>query len=142
MNDSVVCADSLRLVANAELYHFGMLTSSIHMDWTRATCGRLESRYSYSNHVVYNNFIWAEVTSRQRRMIESSAQNILTVRAEFPDWTYAKLYDEKTMPDELRHAHKSNDYAVALAYGFENFWEDEARVVAELMKLYESLTTD
>lgn len=73
-------------------------------------------------------------------MIERSAQNILDVRAEFRDWTLAKLYDEATMPDELRHAHKSNDYAVAMAYGFENFIEDEAKIVAKLMKMYKALT--
>ena len=140
MSDSVVCADSLRLVSNAQIYHFGILTSSIHMAWTRATCGRLKSDYSYSNNIVYNNFIWCDVTERRRRMIERSAQNILDVRAEFGNWTFSKLYDEATMPDELRHAHKSNDYAVAMAYGFENFIEDEARIVAELMKLYKALT--
>ena len=73
-------------------------------------------------------------------MIERTAQNILDVRAEFADWTFAQLYDEATMPDELRLAHKANDYAVALAYGFEKFLEDEPRIVAELMKLYAALT--
>ena len=110
------------------------------MAWVRATCGRLEMRYNYSAKVVYNNFPWPEVDGRRRRMIEHSAQEILNVRAEFQSWTFAKLYSEETMPDELRLAHKSNDFAVAMAYGFENFWEDEARVTAELMKLYKSLT--
>ena len=111
------------------------------MAWTRATAGRLKSDYRYSGHVVYNNFVWCSPTTRQRRMIERTAQNILDVRADFPDWTFAKLYDENTMPDELRLAHKANDYAVALAYGFEKFLEDEPRIVAELMKLYKSLTS-
>ena len=164
MSDSVICADSLRLVPNATLYDFGILTSSIHMAWTRATCGRLESRYSYSNNIDYNNFVWCGVNERQKRLIERSAQEILNVRAEFMGrneelgtrnvvgasklvpssqflCSYAKLYNEDTMPDELKAAHKWNDYNVALAYGFENFWEDEARVVAELMKLYKSLTS-
>lgn len=141
MNDSVVCSNRLKLIPNATRYHFGILTSSIHMAWMRTVGNYFGTSYSYSKDVVYNNFVWREVTARQRRMIERSAQNILEVRADFPDWTFAKLYDEATMPDELRLAHKANDYAVALAYGFENFWEDEARVVAELMKLYKALTS-
>ncbi len=140
MSNSVICADSLRLVSDATLYHFGVLTSSIHMAWTRATCGRMKSDYSYSNHIVYNNFPWATVTAERRRMIERSAQNILDVRSKFPTWTFAALYNEDTMPDALRDAHKMNDMAVALAYGYENFFTDEARVVAELMKFYRRLT--
>lgn len=139
MSDSVICADSLRLVSNAELYHFGILTSSIHMAWMRATCGRLENRYSYSNNIVYNNFVWPTVNAEQKEMIEESAQKILDVRKKYSSLTFAKLYDEEQMPQPLRLAHKANDYAVALAYGFEEFFLDEARVVAELMKLYNSI---
>ncbi len=141
MNDSVVCADSLRLVASAQIYHFGILTSSIHMAWTRATCGRMKSDYSYSNNVVYNNFYWKPPTPEHRQMIEETAQKILEVRAEFSSWTYAKLYNEETMPDSLRLAHKSNDYAVAIAYGFDKFLDDEAAIVAKLMKEYKRLTS-
>ena len=141
MSDSVVCADSLRLVSNATLYHFGILTSSIHMAWTRATCGRMKSDYSYSNNIVYNNFVWCSASEEERALIAESAQKILDVRKKYSDWTYAKLYDETTMPKALRAAHKWNDYNVALAYGFEDFWEDEAKVVAELMKLYKALTS-
>ena len=140
LSSDILASSQLKIIPNATLYHFGVLTSSIHMAWMRATAGRLKSDYRYSGNVVYNNFIWCEVTARQRRLIEKSAREILNVRADFPDWTYAKLYNEDTMPDELRLAHKANDYAVALAYGFENFWEDEAKVVAELMKLYKALT--
>ncbi|MBE8949875.1 MAG: class I SAM-dependent DNA methyltransferase [Quinella sp. 3Q1] len=140
MSPENLCSNQLNLVRDAELYHFGILNSSIHMAWMRTVAGRLKSDYRYSATIVYNNFPWPTVTERRRRMIERSAQNILDIRADFPDWTFAKLYDEATMPDELRLAHKANDYAVALAYGFENFWEDEARVVAELMKLYKALT--
>jgi hypothetical protein len=106
------------------------------MAWVRRVCGRLKSDYNYSATVVYNNFIWSEPSTEQRRLIEETAQKILDVRAGFSDWTYAALYDENKMPAALRLAHKANDYAVALAYGFEKFWEDEPRVVAELMKLY------
>lgn len=168
LNDSVLCSNRLKLVSGATLYHFGILTSSIHMAWMRAVGGRLESRYRYSNNIVYNNFPWCEVSANRRRMIESTAQRILDVRAEFQvnrligkevnrelektnnlitslpnnlPWTFAKLYNEETMPDALRDAHKMNDMAVALAYGFENIVHDEAKVVAELMKLYKELTT-
>ncbi len=141
MNDSVICADSLRLVASAQIYHFGVLTSSIHMAWTRATCGRLKSDYSYSNYVVYNTFPWPEPMPSQRRAIERSAQEILDVRAGFEGWTFARLYNPETMPQPLHDAHKLNDTAVALAYGFESILYDEAAVVAELMKLYRRLTS-
>ena len=135
-----IVTDRMMIIPGAEIYHFGILTSSIHMAWMRAFGGRFETRYSYLKNVVYNTFIWAAVTERRRRMIEETAQKILAVRADFPDWTLAKLYDEETMPDELRLAHKANDFAVALAYGFEEFFLDEARVVAELMKMYKALT--
>ncbi|MBR0261389.1 MAG: class I SAM-dependent DNA methyltransferase [Selenomonadaceae bacterium] len=136
----VIAGDSTLIIRGAELYHFGVLTSLIHNLWAQTVCGYLGTSYRYSKDVVYNNFIWSSVTARQRRQIEKSAQEILDVRAEFSDWTFAKLYDENTMPDELRAAHKWNDFNVALAYGFEDFWEDESKVVAELMKLYKSLT--
>ena len=140
MDDSVICSNRLRLISDAQIYHFGILTSSVHMAWMRMTCGRLESRYLYSNNIVYNNFPWCEPTPSQRRLIEKSAQMILDVRKKFPTWTFAKLYDEDTMPDELRSAHKWNDYNVALAYGFEKFLDDEPKIVAALMKLYKRLT--
>ena len=111
------------------------------MAWMRTTCGRLENRYSYAVTVVYNTFPFCSPTARQRRMIERSAQEILNVRADFADWTLAKLYNEETMPDELRSAHHTNDFNVALAYGFEKFLDDEAKIVAELMKMYKSLTS-
>ena len=141
INASVICSDALRVVPNAQIYHFGILTSSIHMAWVRATAGRLKSDYRYSATVVYNNFPWCAVTMRRRQMIEETAQKILDVRAKFDGWTFAALYDPQTMPDELRLAHKANDYAVALAYGFEDFWTDEAAIVAELMKIYKRLTS-
>ena len=141
LSANVIATDAAQIVPDATIYHFGILTSSIHMAWVRATCGRLKSDYNYSATVVYNNFVWCEPTARQKRMIERSAQEILNVRADFPDWTLAKLYNEETMPDELRSAHHTNDFNVALAYGFEKFLDDEAKIVAELMKLYKNLTS-
>lgn len=89
---------------------------------------------------MYNNFVWCNPTPAQKALIEESAQKILVVRARYPAWTYATLYNEETMPDDLRSAHKWNDYNVALAYGFDKFLDDESRIVAKLMKLYKALT--
>lgn len=141
MNDSVICSDKVFVLPNAELYHFGVLTSSIHMAWMRATNCPLGTSYSYSIAVVYNNFVWCSPTAEQKALIEESAQRILDVRARYPAWTYAALYNEETMPAALRSAHKWNDYNVALAYGFENILNDEARIVAKLMKKYKALTS-
>ena len=139
MPPTVIASDATLLVPDATLYHFGVLTSSVHMAWMRTVCGRLESRYRYSKDIVYNNFPWPTPTASQQRLIEQSAQAILDARAKFPTWTFAKLYDENTMPDELRSAHYINDFNVALAYGFKEILTDEAKVVAELMKLYAAL---
>ena len=110
------------------------------MAWVRAVAGRLKSDYRYSGSVVYNNFVWAEPTEEQQRLIEQTAQNILDVRARYPKATLADLYDELTMPADLRAAHKKNDWAVAAAYGWENLLEDEPAIVGRLMELYERLT--
>ena len=110
------------------------------MTWLRTVGGRLESRYRYSKDVVYNNFIWVEPTDKQKNAIEASAQLILDIRAKFPDSSLAELYDEVTMPYELREAHKKNDLAVAKAYGLENILDDEPKIAVELLKRYEALT--
>jgi len=142
LSPEIIASNLIFVVPNATLYHFGVLTSSIHMAWMRATAGYLGTSYRYSASIVYNNFVWCSPSGRQRRRIEQTAQEILNVRADFADWTYARLYDEATMPQDLRDAHKENDLAVALAYGFDKFLDDEARIVAELMKLYKSLTSN
>jgi len=141
MPPSVIASNLVLVIRDATLYHFGVLTSSIHMAWVRTVGGRLESRYRYSKDVVYNNFPWPEPTPSQRRAIERSAQEILDVRAGFDGWTFATLYNPETMPQPLKDAHKRNDLNVALAYGFESILYDEAAVVAELMKLYRRLTS-
>ena len=141
MSPDVIASDATLIIPDATLYHFGVLTSSIHMAWLRTVGGRLKSDYRYSATVVYNNFYWKPPTPEHRQMIEETAQKILEVRAEFSSWTYAKLYNEETMPDSLRLAHKSNDYAVAIAYGFDKFLDDEAAIVAKLMKEYKRLTS-
>lgn len=141
MSPDVIARDGAQTIPDATIYHFGVLTSSIHMAWVRTVCGRLEMRYNYSATVVYNNFPWPNPTADQRRAIEETAQKILDVRAGFEGWTFAALYNPETMPPPLRNAHKHNDLNVALAYGFDSIYQDEAAVVAELMKLYRRLTS-
>ena len=129
------------IVPNATLYHLGVLESNVHMAWMRAVCGRLEMRYRYSKDVVYNNFPWPNPTEEQTAKIEQTAQAILDARALYPDSSLADLYDELTMPVELRRAHQDNDRAVMQAYGFPVKTMTESQCVAELFKLYQELTT-
>lgn len=132
--------DSVQIIPDATLYHFGILESNVHMAWMRAVCGRLEMRYRYSKDVVYNNFPWPNPTDEQKAKIEQTAQAILDARALYPDSSLADLYDELTMPVELRRAHQDNDRAVMQAYGFPVKTMTESQCVAELFKLYQELT--
>ena len=124
---------------NASLFHFGILESNVHMAWMRVVCGRLKSDYDYSIKIVYNNFPWPTPTPTQKAKIEKTAQAILDARAKYPDSSLADLYDELTMPPELRKAHQENDKAVMEAYGFDWRHMTESDCVAELMKLYQKL---
>lgn len=135
----MICSNKVRFVSNATMYHFGILTSNVHMAWMRAVCGRLKSDYSYSINVVYNNFPWPTPTEQQKAKIEQTAKAILDARALYPDSSLADLYDDLTMPPELRKAHQANDRAVMDAYGFTKGTAartSESACVAELMKLY------
>ena len=133
-------SDLVFLIPYATLYHFGILESNVHMAWMRAVCGRLKSDYRYSKDVVYNNFPWPTPTEEQRAKIEQTAQQILDARALYPDSSLADLYDELTMPVELRRAHQQNDRAVMAAYGFPVKTMTESQCVAELFKMYKELT--
>ena len=141
VDGEVIANDACQLVPNATLYHFGVLTSNVHNAWMRTVCGRLKSDYRYSN-LVYNSFIWCEPTEEQKAKIEQTAQAILDARALYPDCSLADLYDEITMPNELRKAHQANDKAVMQAYGFWGKINTESECVAELMKMYQKLTKD
>ena len=141
MDESVLCSDKVRIMSGGTLFHFGVLESNVHMAWMRAICGRLKSDYSYTVNHVYNNFPWAIPTDQQKQKIEQTAQEILNVRALFPDSSLADLYDPLTMPPELRRAHTANDKAVMAAYGFSTKMT-EADCVAELMKLYQEMTQE
>ncbi len=141
IDKNTFASDLVFLIPDAELYHFGVLTSNIHMAWTRTVCGRLKSDYRYSKDIVYNNFPWCSPTDKQKAAIEHTAQMILDARAKYPDCSLADLYDETTMPPELRKAHQLNDKAVMQAYGF-SLKMTESECVAELMKLYQRLVKD
>lgn len=103
------------IIPDSTIYHFGILTSNVHMAWMRTVCGRLKSDYRYSKDIVYNNFPWPTPTDAQRTQIEKTAQEILDARANYPDSSLADLYDDLTMPPELRRAHQRNDKAVMTA---------------------------
>lgn len=136
----IIAGDKLFIMPNADMYNFGVLTSNVHMAWTRVVCGRLKSDYSYSNTIVYNNFPWPTPSGEQREKIEKTAQAILDARALYPNSSLADLYDPITMPPELLKAHVQNDKAVMQAYGFSIKDTSEADCVEALMKMYEQLT--
>lgn len=141
MNADVISSNAVQIIPNATLYHFGVLTSNVHMAWMRVVCGRLKSDYRYSKEQVYNTFPWPNPTEAQKSKIEQTAQAILDVRSKYPSSSLADLYDEVTMPADLRKAHQENDRAVMQAYGFPvKSTFTESLCVAELFKLYNGLT--
>ena len=139
LDKETIATNLVITIPDATLYHFGVLTSNVHMAWMRAVCGRLKSDYRYSKDVVYNNFPWPTPTDEQREKIEQTAQAILDARNLYPDCSLADLYDEAAMPPELRKAHQQNDKAVMQAYGFWGKLNTESACVAELMKMYQKL---
>ena len=139
MSPDVICGNANLIIPDASLYHFGILESNVHMAWMRVVCGRIKSDYRYSKDIVYNNFPWPEASDEQREKIAATAQAILDARALYPDSSLADLYDELTMPPELRKAHQQNDRAVMAAYGFP-ITMTESECVARLFKLYQKLT--
>ena len=141
LDENVIPTDSATIIPDAGLYEFGVLTSNVHMAWMRAVCGRLKSDYRYSKDIVYNNFPWCSPTNEKRQKIEQTAQGILDARAFYPDCSLADLYDEIAMPPELRKAHQLNDKAVMQAYGFSIKDTTEESCVAELMKMYQQMTS-
>lgn len=147
LDSSTIATNSATIIPNANLYDFGILTSNVHMAWMRTVCGRLEMRYRYSKDIVYNNFPWCNSTDEQKAKIEKTAQGILDARALYPECSLADLYDDLTMPKELRKAHQENDKAVMEAYVFykkdengKRTWLTESETVAKLMEMYQKLT--
>lgn len=140
-SSEIKVTDAVQIVPEASMYELGILTSNVHMAWMRAVAGRLKSDYRYSKDIVYNNFPWPTSTDAQKAKIEKTAQAILDARALYPESSLADLYDELTMPIELRNAHRANDKAVMEAYGFWGKLNSEAACVAELMKMYQQLVS-
>lgn len=143
---NIISSNAVQIVPDATLYHFGILTSNIHMAWMRAVCGRLKSDYRYSKEIVYNTFPWPNPTDAQKTKIEQTAQAILDARAQYPDCSFADMYGEKMyLFPELLKAHQNNDRAVMQAYGFtknHSAYSSESACVAELMKMYQKLVDE
>jgi hypothetical protein len=140
LSPSTIASNLVNVVPNAELYHFAVLTSQMHMAWVRYVCGRLKSDYRYSAGIVYNNYPWpAKVTDKHRAAVEAAAQAVLDARAQYPTSTLADLYDPLAMPAPLLKAHQQLDRAVDRCYRPEPFPSDRHRV-EYLFALYEQLT--
>lgn len=145
VSKNIVANTNAQMIPDAELYHFGVLSSNVHMAWVRVVAGRMKSDYAYSGTIVYNNFPWPNITNSVKEKIKKTAQEILNARKLFPDSTLADLYDELTMPVELRKAHQENDRAVMEAYGMikkvngKKTWLSESETVEKLFSLYENL---
>jgi hypothetical protein len=135
-----IVSDTCLCLPKATLYHFGVLSSVMHMVWVRQVCGRLKSDYRYSVNLVYNNYPWPEMpAAKQRAAVETAAQNVLDARKEFPNATLADLYDPVAMPATLVKAHAALDRAVDLCYRPQPFDSDRQRVEF-LFALYEKLS--
>ncbi len=136
-----ISSDSVHIVACATLYHFGVLESEMHMTWTRAVCGRLESRYRYSKDIVYNNFPWPENPADElKKRVEEAAQAVLDARAAHHGATLADLYDPLAMPTDLLQAHRALDRAVDACYGVKKFASEPKRLEF-LFERYKRLTS-
>lgn len=143
----IIVNGSALIMPNANHYLFGILNSNIHNEWMRTVAGRMKSDYQYSASIVYNNFPFPKITEHHRKSIEQTAQNILEARKQYKGWSLAELYNELTMPPELRKAHQANDKAVMEAYGFikkvdgKATWYSPSECVSALMKMYQELTS-
>ncbi len=141
MPPTVIASNLCLIIPNATLYHFGVLSSAMHMAWVRSVCGRLKSDYRYSAGIVYNNFPWPMTpTDKQKKTIEDVAQAVLDARTQFPNASLADLYDPLTMPEALTKAHHKLDAAVDMAYAKRKFTGDSDRV-AFLFELYQQITS-
>jgi hypothetical protein len=142
LEPSIIASNQIYVLPNSNPFHFGILTSMMHMAWIKSVCGRLESRYRYSASIVYNNYPWPEsANEKQIKAIEEKAKKVLEARAEFPNRSLAELYDPLTMPPALVKAHNELDKAVDLAYRPQPF-TSEAKRMEFLFELYEKYTAD
>lgn len=139
LDAKTIASDAVLVIPNASKQIFSIISSNVHMSWVRAVAGRLKSDYRYSASIVYNNFPWPKLDEKKEEILKSTADMILKAREIYSGWSYADLYNELTMPPELRKAHQENDKAVMEAYGFDWRRMTESECVAELMKLYQEL---
>ena len=140
MSPDILSSDLVFIIPDASLFHFGVLTSSVHNAWMRVVCGRLKSDFRYSKDIVYNNFPWPEATEQQRNKIEETAKMILDARENYPEASMADFYSNLILFPDLMKAHRANDAAVLEAYGFPKD-ATESDIVARLFKMYRELTS-
>lgn len=142
IDKSTISTNRNMIMEHANLYHFGILMSAMHVAWTRSVCGRLKSDFVYSKNIVYNNYPFpVNITDKQEKAIEEAAQKVLDARLQFPNSSLADLYDPLTMPSALIKAHNELDKAVDLAYRPQTF-TSEANRMEFLFGLYEKYTAD
>jgi len=140
LQPNIIASGSALIIPGATIYHFGILTSTMHNTWMRYVCGRMKSDYQYSASIVYNNYPWPEAPSdKQKEAVEIAAQAVLDARAQFPDSSLADLYDPNTMPPVLVKAHQQLDKAVDQCYRSQPF-STEAKRIEYLFELYEKYT--
>ena len=140
VSKEIICGDSNQMIPNADLFLFGILTSSVHMNWVRLVAGRIKSDYRYSNTICYNCFPFPLFYADEwKPHVEKTAQKILDARANYPNASYADLYDEISMPSDLRRAHAENDLAVLSFYGRLKPDMDEMQMQVELLYMYDAL---
>lgn len=140
-DENTVPLNTTQIIPNGQLEDFSILNSSIHMAWTRAVCGRLETRLSYSSSIVWNNFPIKPLTAEERKTLATAGREILMARATHPDMTLADMYKADKMPADLRAAHEENDRLVDNLYRKGGFTSDEDRLTA-LFNLYEQMTAE
>ena len=136
MSSNSMASDAVHIMPNANIYHFGILTSNVHNAWMRVIGGRLKGDYRYSKNIVYNNFPWPKTNEEVKIIVSQKAELVLKVRKKYQDWSYADLYDPLFMPKDLLKAHKDLDRAVWEAYGKSWNIDSEADCIKYLMKLY------
>ena len=140
IDKNVIGNDQVSIIPHATLYHFGVLTSEMHMTWVRHVCGKLKSDFRYSNTIVYNNYPFPEnISDKQKQKVETAAQAVLDTRAKYPNSSLADLYDPLTMPHDLVKAHQALDKAVDLCYRPQSFVSELNRI-EYLFSLYEALS--
>jgi hypothetical protein len=141
VTQNIINSDANFSMENATFYHFAVLNSTMHNAWMRAVCGRLESRYRYSNTIVYNNFPWPQGVSKEDiKKIETAGQAILNARAKHSGKSLAWLYNPETMPANLQDAHDALDNLIDDAYAYSGEHRDAPRV-SFLFEQYQKLTS-